>query len=490
MEELDNLKGSEFYNSWKKRFDKLSHLGNDAVLALPNTTFDEWIYYFKRWSEVFSDDYEEFKDLTDEVVKKMGEEYDRLDPLLESFKSRFELMESKIAEDGLVTKDEMEEYKQKVSGDLGRFESTQTKNFSDFVTGQGNTMTAFQNSVNQKQANGLAAMEATQNRGLTEMRDIVNNKVAQLNNGVKAYPNAQAIKDAYPNGADGIFIATNTGHQWYYVNGQWTDAGAYQATGNVEVQNARQAGDYLAGYEFPDLSTAIKSQFHYTVNGLQFEKGYIKTDGTLSTTANGSHEWWLRTTSYIPVHRIKSIDWYLFQGAAGVAFYNRDKQFIKGFVGTSQGLEEFTNTNLELMKFAHYVKLSVDKSKFEASLIELNPTTPDDGEILRDKVSYELGYIKPNGSLSTSADTQHTYWIKSEYIPVKDIKSIDWYLFDAAASVALYDSDKNFINAYIGTGGGLEHLTDLSKLGIASYIRVCINYLFADGETFKKAQLL
>lgn len=53
-------------------------------------------------------------------------------------------------------------------------------------------------------------------------------KISQIDNGVHAYANVDAIKQAYPNGKDGIFIAADTGHQWYWINGSWIDAGAYQ----------------------------------------------------------------------------------------------------------------------------------------------------------------------------------------------------------------------------------------------------------------------
>ena len=65
--------------------------------------------------------------------------------------------------------------------------------------------------------------------------DIANNelsrRLAQMDNGVHAYPNADAIKQAYPNGKDGIFVAVDTGHQWYWVDGAWKDGGGYQAAG-------------------------------------------------------------------------------------------------------------------------------------------------------------------------------------------------------------------------------------------------------------------
>ncbi len=47
------------------------------------------------------------------------------------------------------------------------------------------------------------------------------------------YTNLAAIQNAYPNGTDGVVLALDNGH-WYYWNSAtlaWTDGGAYQATG-------------------------------------------------------------------------------------------------------------------------------------------------------------------------------------------------------------------------------------------------------------------
>lgn len=64
-----------------------------------------------------------------------------------------------------------------------------------------------------------------------KINDSINNRLSKLNNGVKGFANADEIKAKYPDGADGIFVAVDTGHQWYYINGSWQDGGSYQATG-------------------------------------------------------------------------------------------------------------------------------------------------------------------------------------------------------------------------------------------------------------------
>lgn len=110
---------------------------------------------------------------------------------------------------------------------------------------------------------------------MSEAKTLVENKIAQMDNGVHGYPNANTIKQAYPNGAQGIFVAVDTGHQWYYVNGQWVDGGVYQAA---------ETGKVLTS------DTILESSLDYSTfsswNGGEFEvndKGVIDfSDGNYS----------------------------------------------------------------------------------------------------------------------------------------------------------------------------------------------------------------
>lgn len=46
--------------------------------------------------------------------------------------------------------------------------------------------------------------------------------------------NFDAIKAQYPNGADGLFLASDTGHLWVFVNGNWKDCGQFQIAAGVD----------------------------------------------------------------------------------------------------------------------------------------------------------------------------------------------------------------------------------------------------------------
>ena len=70
-------------------------------------------------------------------------------------------------------------------------------------------------------------------QGLDKVSGEITSRLAKMDNGVHAFATAQTIKDKYPTGADGIFVAVDTGHQWYWSDGAWVDAGSYQTSGLV-----------------------------------------------------------------------------------------------------------------------------------------------------------------------------------------------------------------------------------------------------------------
>ena len=66
ISELDQFHKTWFYNNWLVRFRKLnafSNLGTRGVIAIPNTTFEEWLWWFHEWAEALTDDYNKFKEI-------------------------------------------------------------------------------------------------------------------------------------------------------------------------------------------------------------------------------------------------------------------------------------------------------------------------------------------------------------------------------------------------------------------------------------------
>ena len=61
--------------------------------------------------------------------------------------------------------------------------------------------------------------------------DSINERLAQMKTAPVGVADAQTLRNTYPNGADGIFLALDTKHIWMWLNGQWTDGGVYQSAG-------------------------------------------------------------------------------------------------------------------------------------------------------------------------------------------------------------------------------------------------------------------
>ena len=59
----------------------------------------------------------------------------------------------------------------------------------------------------------------------------INERLAQMKTAPVGVADAQTLRNTYPNGADGIFLALDTKHIWMWLNGQWTDGGVYQSAG-------------------------------------------------------------------------------------------------------------------------------------------------------------------------------------------------------------------------------------------------------------------
>ncbi|MBL1057995.1 metallophosphoesterase [Ligilactobacillus salivarius] len=92
------------------------------------------------------------------------------------------------------------------------------------------------------------------------------NKLSQMKLYPEAFENADAIKKTYPDGKPGIFIAVDTGHQWYWVDGAWKDGGSYQAEGiSPALKDIRIANNYQI-YDTP--GNAVRMQFREILNSL------------------------------------------------------------------------------------------------------------------------------------------------------------------------------------------------------------------------------
>ena len=97
--ELDHFKKSWFYDDWCVRFRKLNAfnaLGTKGVIALPNTTFEEWLYWFQEWAIAWMDDYNQFKKMVYEALQLIEKHLEAIDKTVEDHEKRIEKIEDEI----------------------------------------------------------------------------------------------------------------------------------------------------------------------------------------------------------------------------------------------------------------------------------------------------------------------------------------------------------------------------------------------------------
>lgn len=63
--------------------------------------------------------------------------------------------------------------------------------------------------------------------GQVELDKRIADRLAQIDTTPTVLASGDAIKNAYPNGKDGVFIASDTWHKWVYIDGAWQDKGEY-----------------------------------------------------------------------------------------------------------------------------------------------------------------------------------------------------------------------------------------------------------------------
>ena len=141
-------------------------------------------------------------------------------------------------------------------------------------------------------------------------------KLSQMKLYPEAFENADAIKKTYPDGKPGIFIAVDTGHQWYWVDGAWKDGGSYQTPAPIDdVRNVEA-----------ELNSALEG--HGLQNLLSLKKSYwgnsqLKADGTWE-----KGDYWLSSA----FTAIKPLHYYSVSTASGYRFllnvYDKNKAFL------------------------------------------------------------------------------------------------------------------------------------------------------------------
>lgn len=170
IDDLNQFEKNWFYNNWEVRFRQIasfSALGTRGVIAIPNTTFEEWLYWFHEWLVSFSEDYYEFKSLCYEGLKL--------------HEKHLTLHDKQIAE---------------IMNRLGGLDDTTLNNFNDLV----NRIEGLQQQINDTDtkfdkktsdiSNKVSQLtETVENirQDLQSKIDVINSNIDSLNNKVERY---------------------------------------------------------------------------------------------------------------------------------------------------------------------------------------------------------------------------------------------------------------------------------------------------------------
>ncbi|WP_025021930.1 phage baseplate upper protein [Ligilactobacillus hayakitensis] len=256
---------------------------------------------------------DEFKQEVNDIQKAITDKSDAAGNMLDSLTQRIVTLETKIKNDDLFTNSDAVEYKLKINDEINdlklsllntdkNLQTKATEISNKFDENLQTKTTKISDEFNEK----IDKLNKTVTSSMSEAKTLVENKIAQMDNGVHGYPNANAIKQAYPNGAQGIFVAVDTGHQWYYVNGQWTDGGAYQSPrGNADATATALHNQMLDALDQQDKIWQRK--LYVNVN-----TGEWLNDKNMRETQSN----WCWTPYYTPVK--KNSD-YIFAGYDGVS---------------------------------------------------------------------------------------------------------------------------------------------------------------------------
>lgn len=85
LDDLDQFHKSWFYNNWSARFRRLAsytNLGARGVIAIPNTSFEEWLWWFHEWAQAFTNDYNEFKKMVYEALLMIQKHLEAIDSVI------------------------------------------------------------------------------------------------------------------------------------------------------------------------------------------------------------------------------------------------------------------------------------------------------------------------------------------------------------------------------------------------------------------------
>lgn len=92
-DDLKQFHKSQFYKDWWHRFHRL---GERGAIAIPNTTFEEWLVWFWAWAQAFQDDYNKFKDLVLNAIETIEKHLEIIDGEIDDINKHLQKIDEEI----------------------------------------------------------------------------------------------------------------------------------------------------------------------------------------------------------------------------------------------------------------------------------------------------------------------------------------------------------------------------------------------------------
>lgn len=141
------------------------------------------------------------------------------------------------------------------------------------------------------------------NDSINKISDEIAARLAQVKTRPTAYANLDTIKQKFPEGVDGIVVAADTNHWYYWNDSAWIDGGAYnsQAVDQAYLDKTNEAESYANG-------TNMISNGNFTTG--KIDPAAAMTDDTVLDVTDYIGQKWLRIKS-TGSKRYRGVQWTL-----------------------------------------------------------------------------------------------------------------------------------------------------------------------------------
>lgn len=111
-------------------------------------------------------------------------------------------------------------------------------------------------------------------KDMTENKNAIQKKLSDISTDIEGFPTADDLKNAYPKGKDGIFMAMDTGHGFVWWNNSWTDCGQLMTMRDTGQAVYKPYVDHLPLKDHPDSENHPGDASWWAFNKI-YPAGYV-----------------------------------------------------------------------------------------------------------------------------------------------------------------------------------------------------------------------